>query len=296
MPLEVLKSFLTILLEQIPEETSPRVIVVKADLPPQSPRPNGSKTASSKRPAYDPSQVYVLELATVLATRDRETVEEVGKDVAGALQTIIRDASNTHPVVVSRAAYYLLALLRTSNEFDFIRAPVALHAFSSFGAPLLKQCASFLLRAIHECISGPSDLRNEMANSPDFWSIIGNLHNIPEAAQGSFQVIEELAVPSRSGISANNYEAAVGLLNEFATAASIGARQEQIRNPPRGRAPPPGRPKPKAELAEVVQRGVKAMTIIYQITNRVPYLIEQSHLESNEGQCIVIQNLFKILM
>jgi len=35
---------------------------------------------------------------------------------------------------------------------------------------------------------------------------------------------------------------------------------------------------------EVVDRGFKAVVMIYQLTNRVPALIEQSHLERNEGR------------
>lgn len=34
---------------------------------------------------------------------------------------------------------------------------------------------------------------------------------------------------------------------------------------------------------EAVVRGNKAVNMIYQLTNRVPALIEQSHLERNEG-------------
>ena len=34
---------------------------------------------------------------------------------------------------------------------------------------------------------------------------------------------------------------------------------------------------------EVVDRGFKAVTMIYHLTDRVPSLIEQSHLERNEG-------------
>ena len=34
---------------------------------------------------------------------------------------------------------------------------------------------------------------------------------------------------------------------------------------------------------EVVDRGFKAVIMIFQLTNRVPALIEQSHLERNEG-------------
>ena len=35
--------------------------------------------------------------------------------------------------------------------------------------------------------------------------------------------------------------------------------------------------------SEVIDRGFKAVTMIYQLTDRVPSLIEQSHLERNEG-------------
>ncbi|KAK5164735.1 hypothetical protein LTR04_001630, partial [Oleoguttula sp. CCFEE 6159] len=115
MPLDSLKSLVSSLISQIPEDNSPRVIVVKPELPAPSPvRPNGQKPRLNT-PAYDPRLAYVLELATILALRDRETIESLGKEVADALQTVIRDASSVHPVVVSRAAYYLLSLLRTSN-------------------------------------------------------------------------------------------------------------------------------------------------------------------------------------
>lgn len=38
-----------------------------------------------------------------------------------------------------------------------------------------------------------------------------------------------------------------------------------------------------ARESEVVNRGFKAVTMIYQLTSRVSSLIEQSHLERNEG-------------
>ena len=36
---------------------------------------------------------------------------------------------------------------------------------------------------------------------------------------------------------------------------------------------------------EVVGRGFQAVIMIYQLTNRVPALIKQSHLERKEGRC-----------
>jgi brefeldin A-resistance guanine nucleotide exchange factor 1 len=120
LPVESLKSLLLSLLEQIPEDTSPRVIVVKPELPPASPRPNENKTKFN-RPVYDPSLVFVLELATVLALRDEETVQELAKDVTDALQTVIRDAAKLDPVVIARSVYYLLSLLKASN----VRSPLS---------------------------------------------------------------------------------------------------------------------------------------------------------------------------
>lgn len=34
-----------------------------------------------------------------------------------------------------------------------------------------------------------------------------------------------------------------------------------------------------------VQRGIKAVNIIYSMTSRIPQLMKQSHLENNEGEC-----------
>lgn len=114
MPVVALQSFIPVLLQHIPEDSSPRILV-KPDIPAPSPvRPNdhGAKRGGA---AYGPTVVYVLELATILATRDADTVRELGKDVADTLQSVIRQAKHVHPAVVSRALYYLLSLLKASN-------------------------------------------------------------------------------------------------------------------------------------------------------------------------------------
>ena len=114
LPVEALRSLLTSLLEHLPEDGSPRVIVVKPEIPGANPRANGSN-AKGKGPVYDPSLVFVLELATVLSLRDDETVKELAKDVTDALSTVIRDSSKHHYVVIARSVYYLLSLLNASN-------------------------------------------------------------------------------------------------------------------------------------------------------------------------------------
>lgn len=114
MPPESLNHLVHALLEHLPEQTSPVVIVVKPDKPAQSnPPTNGHRTKEGIK--YDPALVFVLELATILAMRDAETITAVGKPVADALYSVVRNATKVHPLVLSRAVYYLLHLLNASQ-------------------------------------------------------------------------------------------------------------------------------------------------------------------------------------
>ena len=115
MPPESRQSLVQALLNKLPEPASPVVISVRPERPVSSPaRTNGHRTNPST-PSYDPSLVFVLELATIFATRDQRSVALMGQAVADALQTIIRDAANVHPLVLSRAIFYLLYLLNASQ-------------------------------------------------------------------------------------------------------------------------------------------------------------------------------------
>ena len=116
MPPESRQSLVQALLNKLPEPASPVVISVRPERPvvPSPVRANGHRTNPST-PSYDPSLVFVLELATIFATRDQRSVALMGQAVADALQTIIRDAANVHPLVLSRAIFYLLFLLNVSQ-------------------------------------------------------------------------------------------------------------------------------------------------------------------------------------
>lgn len=295
LPIESLRSLLMSLLEHIPEDGSPRVIVVKPEIPGASPRVNGTRQ-KGKGPVYDPSLVFVLELATVLALRDEETVKELAKDVIDALSSVIRDAAKHHYVVIARFVYYLLSLLNASNvsisiistigrsfsqDYDFIRAPVLLHTFSSFNDTLLHECAQPILKGLTDCCKGPNALRSELAGSPDFWTILNRLSGVPSAAGDVFQLVEDLTTSAQPGITADNYEAAIALLNEFATAAQVGAREEQLHDQAIRKGK--GQKSKKPESNEIVVRGSKAMTIVFQLSSRVPNFIDHSHLETTEG-------------
>lgn len=74
---------------------------------------------------YDPAFVYILELCTVLALRDEETVQQLGAEVSEALQNVIRDSAGYHATVVARVVFYLLSLMHAS--YVRINEPFAPH-------------------------------------------------------------------------------------------------------------------------------------------------------------------------
>jgi len=100
------------LLSKLPDDPSSIVITVKSE------SDLSSAEGSAKRPStgllYDPSMVYILELCTVLALRDSETINLLGGDVAEALQNVMRNAPSYHHIMVSRTMYYVLHLLHAS--------------------------------------------------------------------------------------------------------------------------------------------------------------------------------------
>jgi hypothetical protein len=119
--------------------------------------------------------------------------------------------------------------------------------------------------------------------SPDFWAILQTLAGNPEAASTVFEILEAGITSTPPAIMADNYEAALSLLNEFASIASIGAVAEQQNDRRLGRKGGRGGKVEKPSENAIVERGVKAVNSIQRLTARVPHLMKQSHLESNEA-------------
>ncbi|KAI0854184.1 hypothetical protein F5Y00DRAFT_222474 [Daldinia vernicosa] len=288
-----LSPLLEALLDELPDDESSAVpvITVKPESLPSSPT-SGSKTPS-KKPTYDPAVVYILEFCTVLALRDNETVEHLGKPVAEALQMILRDSPQHHPILVSRAAFYQFSVLRASYDHDFVRAPVLLHAISSFPKETLVKTSQLVLQGLKLCIDQPGPLRSEIMTSPDFWLILRTLAGNPNASSTVFEILEGGVSGSPSAIIADNYEAAIGLLNEYATAAKIGAVVQQKGERRQRNARPPK--KEASSDNAVVSRGVKAVNLISSMTARIPHLMKQSHLENSEAWSAYWLPIFKAL-
>lgn len=163
--------------------------------------------------------------------------------------------------------------------------------FSSFDEALLMECSQPLLHGLSGCCKGPVALRSQLAGSPDFWTILSRLCGVPMAVGDVFQLVEDLTTSPQPCITADNYEATIALLNEFATQAQVGAREEQLPDQAArcGKGQKPKRP----ESTKIVVRGSKAMTIVFQLSTKVPAFIEHSHLQTTEGKSIYHQRYFE---
>lgn len=75
--------------------------------------------------------------------------------------------------------------------------------------------------------------------SPDFWVILQTLASHADSAPIVFEILESGVTATPPAIMADNYEAALRLLNEFATMAQVGAIAEQSADKKQGRK---GRP------------------------------------------------------
>ncbi|CAG8084097.1 unnamed protein product [Penicillium salamii] len=311
LPLSSLKTLVEALLSLLPEENAPAVIVVKSERPTPTSRIGNNRT-DPNQPKYDPSMIFVLELATVLTLRDEKTLEVLGENLATTLQTLVRDAKNLHPLAVSRVVSYLLNLLRLSHVcitlngvFDetfklmkpqdqhFMRVPVVLHAISGFDQDILETVATAAVKGLSRCITHTGRLRNEITISPDFWSILQRLHQYEAVAPLVFDLLQSIVDSMPGIITADNYEFVVSLANDFVSAGRVGSIEERHRDAQARRNK--SIKQSKSSENQVVTRGVKAIGVIYHLTGRVPALIKQSHLEEHEAWAAYWSPIFQSL-
>lgn len=281
LPIEALEAVVRALLAQIPEDPSSSIIAAKEDT--QTVAANGYKTTSPEGPVYDPAFVWLLELSTILTSRDADTTQALGLEVSEALQNVLRDACSYHPNVVGRVVFYLFSLLHASYDYSIIRVPVILHTIATFKRTLIDKTAPLILEGLLECLRTAGPLHNEIITSPDFWVILRTLSKNEPSSAMVFTILEGVNTgETPPSVVADNYEPVVSLLNDFASAGSIGAQLEQ-KHDKKNRRPQTLAKPVKAEPSPEVERGVKAVGMVFQLTSRIPTLMQQSHLESDKA-------------
>ena len=174
-----------------------------------------------------------------------------------------------------------------------MRAPVVLHAISSFDDTALDYTALAIINGFKNCVTSAEPLRKEITNSPDFWSVMHRLHQHKDEAEHVFELLQAIVTNDTVTVTADNYEATIGLANDFASAGSVGTVQEQRRDlaARRGQKAKPA----AAAERDMVSRGVTAIGIIVTLTARIPDLISKSHLERNEAWAAYWSPIFRAL-
>ena len=286
------------LLKHLPEPSSPVVLAARPEPASNATQANRSRKglhSSKMKHSYDPTTAFILELSTVLASRDKTSIVLLGESVADALQTLLRGASRIDSGLLSRVIFYLFYLMEASQRLQdhaLLKTPVVLHTISGFELTTLESVATATLKGLALCLSERSALRSEIVNSPDFWLILSQLHSSAEAAASIFEIVQRIVLAEPVAITADNYISTISLLNSFATAGRLGAAIEQQearklaaqtrdRNAARSSDMPPKAP--TSQDKEIVFRGFEAVSLIFHMTHRIPGLIERSQLESGEA-------------
>ncbi|KAG6071541.1 hypothetical protein E4U15_007434 [Claviceps sp. LM218 group G6] len=279
------------LLDQIPEDDRNAVITVKQDSTPTVAATN--HPATSSHPTYDPTVAYILEFCTILTLKSDELIHSMGRPVFSVVLGLLRDPMKWHPITLSRATFHAFSILKKSYDFDFIKVHSLLHTIANLPQHVVDQTADVISSGFVVCTDEPSALRNEMMKSPDFWSILRLLAKTRKSSSSVFSILKSSVSGSPPAISADNYEATIGLLGYFASAS---ADLDALATPSDTHLPNSG-PKHKMKVDDAaVGRGCEAINTLQGMTSRVPQLMQQSRLESNEAWSAYWLPIFKVLM
>ena len=126
-----------------------------------------------------------------------------------------------------------------------MRVPVILHSISGFDQDILESVALATVKGLSRCIRDTTLLRNEITISPDFWSILQRLHQHEEAGPQVFELLQTITESTPYIVTADNYEAAISLANDFANAGSVGSIDERQRDALARRTKGVKQPKPR---------------------------------------------------
>jgi golgi-specific brefeldin A-resistance guanine nucleotide exchange factor 1 len=121
--------------------------------------------------------------------------------------------------------------LAMGKEHDFVNVPVLLHTLSGFPQETLAKTSGLILQGLRVCIEEPGPLRSEIMTSPDFWAILRALAGRPDSAQAVFDILDRGTTGSPSAIMADNYETAIALLSDFASASRLAVAPQPKADP-----------------------------------------------------------------
>ena len=203
-----------------------------------------SMGSTDEKGGYDPSMLFVLEIATSLAIRDQQTMQDHGSKVAGYCTEILRQRRHLHPILVERSLIHLMAIKKRGDEIvcepvakganfqavdtginlgDVIRAVYSTQSSQPSLFPLLAVPLVRSLLAIAEV--NPQLVLEE---PKVVYQILKKAILIPEAQGPEFDLCK--LVTEKDGarfVTPRMFPLLINLLTDFATLGSVGAEWEQ---------------------------------------------------------------------
>lgn len=82
-------------------------------------------SSESQEKPYDPSMLFLLEVATSLAIRNEESMRDLSAEVSEYCNEILRQRKHLHRILVERTLIYLMAIHKRGHETVIIHITCA---------------------------------------------------------------------------------------------------------------------------------------------------------------------------
>lgn len=271
---------------------------VKADIP----APMNGQEAKDK--PYDPSTLFLLEMGTALAIRDKESMRNLSAKVAGYCTEILRQRKHLHPIQLERSLIYLLSLKKRGHETVHYPLPSNLQgvdtgisltevirAVLSSPQPLFQTLSPSLTRSIFSLAQ--VDVALVLEDPRTLFQFLKKAILVPEAQASEFALCELLIdTDGARCINPKVYPLVINIFGDFATLGSVGAEWEQRNDVLQKRVKPsrtPDRPYNLVRRAynshsDQISRAKMAVELIYTLHKRAQTFIEESE-DPASGSC-----------
>ncbi|KAI0256486.1 Sec7-domain-containing protein [Lactifluus subvellereus] len=233
----------------------------------------------SPRPLpYDPASVFLLEMMVSIVCKTPAHIEELWPIVFEHLSLLLKSSQKYSVLLVERAVVSVMriCLILAAAKPSQLRDQIYLSFDLLGGLPpviansVAEQIMSGLILIVQN--------HREVISSQTEWNIVlalvrSSISNL-EAARVSFDLIQRLTADGpEQCISADNIAGLVAVLDDFVTTAGIMVKVEQqhARH----------RPQPSSSSSPVIDRGRKAVDLMFEILKYIPSLTE-NHSEARD--------------
>ncbi|KAI0282184.1 Sec7-like domain protein [Russula aff. rugulosa BPL654] len=232
--------------------------------------PSGSVERSPRPLPYDPASVFLLEMMVSIVCNTPGHIEDLWPIVFEHLSLLLKSSQMYSVLLVERAVVSVMRIcLILAAKPSKLRDQIYLSFDLLGGLPpvvansVAEQIISGLILIVQN--------HREVISSQTEWNIVlasvrSGVSNL-EAARASFDFIQRLIVegPERC-ISVDNIAGLVAVLDDFASAAGIAAEVEQQHAR--------RRPQSNSSSSSVIDRGCKAIDLMFEILKYIPSLAE----------------------